>query len=107
MTDTKHTPGPWLVVSDESAAQVTGYPCIHAADYTVVGIEGMFGHIGTDFANAHLIAAAPDLLDALEQSTKEWVELAMSGDCGNWDVDQMSVVTNARAAIAKAKGEPT
>jgi hypothetical protein len=64
--DYKWTRGPWVVVADETAAQVRGYPCIYADGYTVVGTEGMYSDIETDFANARLIAAAPDLYMALE-----------------------------------------
>lgn len=55
------TPGPWVVVPDKTAAQVQGYPCIYANDYTIVGTEGMYGEIEKDFANARLIAMAPTL----------------------------------------------
>lgn len=96
----KHTPGPWRVVADESAAQVTGFPCIEADGYTVVGLEGMYGDIETDFANARLIAAAPDLLDALADAVDAWETHCESGDMmqGDW-------VRDARAAIAKARGQ--
>lgn len=57
-------------------------------------------------ANARLIAAAPDLLDALTKLVEDlemrsnWKRGAENGvvDCGN------SVYRNARAAIAKAIG---
>lgn len=57
----KVTPGDWRVEVDESAAQVKGYPCIEAYNYTIVGHEGMYGDIDTDFFNATLIALAPTL----------------------------------------------
>lgn len=92
MTERKWTPGPWVVVSDESATQVKGFPCIYATDYTVVGTEGMFGDIDEDFANAHLIAAAPDLYDALS-------------DAISWhDGEDNQTIAEWRAALAKAEG---
>ena len=48
-------------------------------------------------ANARLIAAAPDLLEALEALTEE-AFVNMSGGRGH-------LIDDARAAIAKAKGE--
>jgi len=96
MSETKHTPGPWVVVTDESAAQVKGYPCIYADGYTVVGTEGMFGDIETDFANAHLIAAAPDLLDALE---------CLLSELDFTETYPFPSEKKCKAAIAKAKGE--
>lgn len=89
----KWTPGPWVVVKDESAAQVAGFPCIYANDYTVVGTEGMYGDIEEDFANAHLIAAAPDLYEAL-------------ADIDRWSRQQNIALPSPAiyAAIAKAEG---
>lgn len=56
-------------------------------------------------ANARLIAAAPELLEALEGMTERYTELANSGDCGFWDCENENEVKAARAAIKKAKGE--
>ena len=56
-------------------------------------------------ANAHLIAAAPMLLEALEQFLSEHIDLVESGDCGFWDPEKEEKVIKARAAIAIAKGE--
>ncbi len=57
----KHTPGPWEVSKDYSQLRVNGADG-EAVAYTetCVGLE-------RDQANARLIAAAPDLLDALEE----------------------------------------
>lgn len=56
-------------------------------------------------ANAHLIAAAPDLYEALQTMLKRYVDLAGSGDCGNWNPEEEAQVIAARAALAKARGE--
>jgi hypothetical protein len=58
------TDGPWVVIEDENAEQVRGFPCIYAPGYTVVGLEGMYGDINTDFANARRIARLPELEEA-------------------------------------------
>ena len=92
-TENKHTPGPWVVVTDDTAAQVKGFPCIHSDNYIVVGVEGMYGDIETDYANARLIAAAPDLLEALEMALV-WLDYE-----GKYDVQGI------RASIAKARGQ--
>lgn len=83
MSKTAHTPGPWICsdgdivpANDESDPIVTLY-------------------LDTSDANARLIAAAPDLLDALENLT---IAIGMG-----WDLD--GVVEVSRAAIARAKGE--
>lgn len=91
MSEMKHTPGPWRVVVDDSASQVTGFPCIEADNYQVVGTEGMYDDIETDFANAHLIAAAPDLLEALKNLLAD-------------NLMETPSTIAAYAAIAKAEG---
>lgn len=53
--------------------------------------------------NARLIAAAPELLDALKSLIDGYIELVNSGDCGNWDPETDKEVIQARAAIAKAE----
>lgn len=90
---TKHTPGPWAT---------------HLVDETVVVIPrrplpqqiSMLGHSEVaddeDYANARLIAAAPELLAALEGL------LAVSVDTTS---DELLAMMAARAAIATAKGE--
>ena len=85
----KHTPGPWRVEPDQPS---------HGAVLCVVG------HIGqvivrtpepmepVDHANAQLIAAAPDLLAALQDIAAEMAAGVINPHC----------VSRARAAIAKA-----
>lgn len=52
-------------------------------------------------AEARLIAAAPDLLAALE-AVLEWIDTGMVDGVG---FDDASVAQSLRAAIAKAKGD--
>ena len=88
MSEAKHTPGPW---------QWTQH-----FDPTISIYKDGFGQIarlydssaGTGKANARLIAAAPDLLDAL-QSIIEDIDSEFGTDCD---------YNKARAAIAKATG---
>lgn len=46
-----------------------------------------------------------ELLTALRAILKKYVDLANSGDAGNWDPELEEEVIAARAAIAKAMGE--
>lgn len=86
---TKHTPGPWTM---SGANTVHGPDCIVAfvgtADEEVRRFSGERQN-----ADARLIAAAPDLLAALE------LLLPYLEDC--------RMDKEARAAIRKAKGEAT
>lgn len=89
-----HTPGPWML------AMHPGMPFIHANDNTESGIAEIFDSdfidSDTKEANARLIAAAPDLLAALEQA------LAESGCDGDLCMHQWHDA--ARAATARARG---
>jgi hypothetical protein len=90
MNTTQHTPGPWFAVVTDTTCG--GEPAI----WEIADRNG--GVVAEDIsynpANAHLIAAAPEMLDALEWA----VETADS------EQYEASWYASARAAIAKAKG---
>lgn len=96
---TKHTPGPWRIEIDDSpdAEWSRRYPNIIADEYEVVGTEGMYGDLETDMANARLIAAAPELLAALDMMERHFSRYD--------DTHNNLVLEQARAAIAKATGK--
>lgn len=92
MSERKHTPGEWTVDSGEAIR-------VRAPDGSSVCQIHMLTKTGRrhgdeSMANAHLMAAAPDLLDALEN-------LGIAVGMG-WDTD--GVMEKAIAAIAKATG---
>ena len=94
----KHTPGPWEAVSDHDWH--SGWK------FGVAGVVPV-NHTITE-ANARLIAAAPDLLEALEAI--ERIKDIWLPDCAeDQHQEEMIVLHKARtimlAAIAKAKGE--
>lgn len=98
MTDTKFTPGPWRVGADFESICLDGDS---SRKFTSNGWAKCVAKVterswmeGTQpFHNAHLIAAAPDLYEALEG-----VITAMEGlGHGPFDAE--------RAALAKARGE--
>jgi len=104
----RHTPGPWEVhhelidgVETHIRAPIAGHP----GDYW--WIAGMCGGMLGDWdqANPHLIAAAPDLKDALRDLLRHYVQLVNSGDAGNWDPETEIVVKDARKALSQASGE--
>jgi hypothetical protein len=86
----KHTKGPWKTHLVDSTAIVT------EDGKLIAKAEGDYhlDHAAME-ANARLIAAAPDLLEALELLQAGWSKNAITA--GTWAI--------ARAAIAKAKGE--
>jgi len=94
-----HTPGPWQA-----------YPgFLNDADYRVYDVDGEFLTTADDThaANARLIAAAPDLLEALD-----WLLACVTADKsaekypGDHDDRLELAKACARTALAKAMGAP-
>lgn len=101
MSETKHTPGPWFVTGAMTKYIEARIGCGMVQEVAAVGPTDADGGYGEQqHANASLVAAAPELLDALED--------ALHGVEGNHplDADIHSWQDAARAAIAKAKGQP-
>lgn len=114
-----HTPGPWSVPSDDqarSALSVSGVPILaHNRSYDdnlaifTVPANALFGGREEALANARLIAAAPDMLAALE-GARTFIENGTSlgfirmPDEGTTDAahDTLPAIC---AAVAKARGE--
>ena len=80
----KHTPGPWGIVGGQY-----GLPEVWKSDRSEAVCERVFN------GNARLIAAAPELLDALEAVVRADIYMHERADA----------LAKARAAIAKATGE--
>lgn len=104
MGGVKHTAGPWVAAPYSSmvgapvVASPSGRP-VCSVTYFALG-DGFEGHDEVSAANARLIAAAPDLLEALELALEYFnsaqAQLSASGQVAR---------DAARAAIAKATGE--
>lgn len=93
----KHTQGPWKFfqvgkVIEVQASNAEQPPIVHW-----MGFDDCFRSLEEHEANARLIAAAPELLEALESI----IELGKR-DLSNEKYD--GYFETARAAIAKAKG---
>lgn len=84
----QHTPGPWRAVAGIDQMSDFGTTIHHRGRY---GVYSDADTHGDDKADADLIAAAPDLLAALQSAMD-----ALGGECFDWGP--------ARAAIAKAGG---
>ena len=89
--NTKHTPGPWRALESKSSQHQVWKGDDHIASAWGTDVPG-----DEQLANARLIAAAPELLDAL----KRIVSVASVELTGRRD----DVLEQARAAIAKATG---
>lgn len=82
----KHTPGPWVTLKRFGSQEITS---INGELICVLASTSYSDHVP---GNTHLIAAAPELLAALEAITAITDRNHVA-----WD--------KARAVIAKAKGE--
>lgn len=98
MSAPKHTPGPWVVATPSDAA-IHQRLRVVASDYDNV-IAMLMMRDGEQWANAHLVAAAPELLAALK-SLKECETAGGPCDVAGVKCDCHEM---AEAAIAKAEG---
>lgn len=113
MSDTKFTPGPWSFSRWEQfgdtrfyVAQADGAPYTpNYSDVATLIAETVSGErVAVQEANARLIAAAPELFEALRDMLGGWKYIRSAhGDLYGvgWDRAQEKAV----AAIAKATGE--
>jgi hypothetical protein len=103
----KHTPGPWELREYKQEKVVSSWN-VHIGEYQVhifpykriySDDRQQSGFVQNDqvMADAHLIAAAPELLEALKDISRMETEYA------NATVKRMGMA--ARAAIANAEGE--
>ncbi len=95
MSNAQHTPGPWNKVTNSSGRTYRVEGCGETvASFPIMGTSI---DVQENEANARLIAAAPELLQAITQiindlpQRRDWLDPALE--------------QYARAAIAKAKGE--
>ena len=110
----KHTPGPWTVHNGTDVfgphggdsgdgAKANDNDGWQVADCAVglTAYAGQYVELGSEVrkANARLIAAAPELLEAL----KEFVEVVRNAGV-EWCDGVLDAQDRARAAIAKAEG---
>ena len=87
MGENKHTPGPWHHGTDLRQIE-------SGNGVVVVLVSGALSNDSVR-ADAHLIAAAPEMLEALEEICTAVEAVAVGG----------LVTAKARAAIKKARGE--
>lgn len=104
MTEIKHTPGPWVIIpggdewSSGRIATIEPKPeTMVETNYWTVAEVNYRRDEHAD--NARLIAAAPDLLEAMIKLHDSLKQLNDCGDVGRYVEEEVEI---ARAAIAKA-----
>lgn len=111
-----HTPGPWthgieLHCYTDGTTKTYGGDQVYAGNYAVCQVYNLWTNATVEemadeptlqvcLANARLIAAAPELLEALKRIVDRGLE---AGDCGD-HCSNACMYCWARAAIAKAEG---
>lgn len=111
MSQTKHTPGPWVATIEPTSTEGVALRYnINAPEQDAISLaygqsqEHLCGRaiLAEELeANAHLIASAPELLENLSNLVS-WAE-----NVGFFDVDDPvfhTTLNEARVAIAKAQG---
>jgi hypothetical protein len=96
MTNIKHSPGPW---HRDDLLALNGRPVIARTTGRIpisANTDDWLGYDGEDEANAYVIAAAPELLEALEAAS-DWID-AQLGE------PRLEIQAKVQAAIAKATG---
>lgn len=94
MTDTKFTPGPWEVKYKNGETQLL----MSDGDIHMCNMH-YYPWVPENDADWHLIAAAPDLYEALERAEYMLRQYGMRPEF------YREVASEARAALAKARGE--
>lgn len=89
----KHTPGPWHVGVERKQCVYSGVAEVAGTKF-IADLSNPFDDGDTIQANARLIAAAPDLLEACK---------AISTDPGDMASGHEQALKLVRAAIAKAR----
>lgn len=101
--NTPYTPGPWKLNFENSNEIVADFG---GQDITVAlahGPAGMWGEVQYEHAaNARLIAAAPELLEACKFALQKCISLRESGDAGFYPEQPEEIML--KKVIAKAEG---
>lgn len=103
-SEARHTPGLWHVGIGQHDGK-TPFITVFSGD-KIVAVTGIANddHHGQSMIDARLLAAAPELLEALEECIEH---MTNSNDCthGNGFTYDFCPVEKARAVIANARGE--
>jgi hypothetical protein len=113
VSETTHTPGPWETQErdkrERGFAVIAVHPHIPTGETPTRGMVAWVGQGGANFglpetqkANAHLIAAAPRLLTALE-SARRAIEMLYVGR--RLDERVEAALDECASAIREARGE--
>lgn len=98
MTEPKHTPGPWGAACTDGENGEDWHYVSQWPGGIIQATDGCGGDLPLTKADAHLIAAAPEMLEALK--ALERTDFGLIGT----ETEINEAARKARVAIAKAKG---
>lgn len=103
----KHTKGPWKIETHAGNVEVW-HQDTHVTTINK-NAKASYEITAMDVANAHLIAAAPEMLEALEKALHDLEALRLSSDEDDYPLEVVSyldtyMLTMFSNAIRKAKG---
>ncbi len=107
MSETKHTPGPWSYNQDSEVVNVGEDNCPDGDDcddFRIADTNGDLFERPPDerIANGHLIAAAPELLEACQGFLNLLDAKVCPKDIVGWATAQTKATIKMRNAISKA-----
>ena len=110
----KHTPGPWRVRPERDFDDIIALSIVDANENEIAYLDAMYYDDVDLYANAHLIAAAPETKEQRDELLEALEKLLPMARYMGWRLDGYPLPDNsslgvavkkAEAAIAKAKGE--
>ena len=109
MNNTSYTPGPWWVCGDMPGEEKLLNPVVRASidgtTRTTICRTGQGNHYPFEWANARLISAAPELLEALRMVMNVLpAEPPAAGKLIGAERRHYDAIMAAKAAIRKAEG---
>ena len=105
-----NTPGPWTVAKWDEVDHDIEIPDMMGGCFILSPIADIAylalnktGDEDLTAPDAYLLASAPLLQSALQGMVDMYVELVNSGDCGNWNPEDVAEVLAARNALAQSR----
>lgn len=100
----KHTPAPWIIIDGDDYFNITAKSTESSTNYMPLLDSDSIGMIEMK-ANAHLIAAAPELLEALIELVQSYDKCSIdhNGLCQEHFLQEANDCTFKKANLAIAK----